>query len=79
MYEKLSQAPLTSLCGMTAWPEDFTEYVRWYHLTSKLEQPCTINVRLKGVTIRSLSLMESEKVKKRESTIQGIYASEQLH
>lgn len=79
LYHELSGSPFASLCSLMNWAEDFAEYVTWYHFTTRLGQPYTINLRENGVTVFSLSPMESEKVKKRAKTIQSIYAIPEIH
>lgn len=73
LYEGLSRTPFASLCGWTAWPEDFAEYVTWHHFTKNLGQPYTIAVYNRDRLIFTFAPFGSDLVRQRLPAVQAIF------
>ena len=73
VYKQLSGTPFASLYGSQNWMEDLTEFVTFYHLTQKLNQPYIIKVYNKDDLIFSYEPMKSKKIQERFKVIEKLY------
>ncbi len=73
LYRQLSATPFVSIYGSISWIEDFADFVSFYHLTKKLNQPYVIRVIKGNTQIYSYEPMKSDDVKKRFSDITSLY------
>ncbi len=76
VYTQLSTTPFASLYGSQNWMEDLAEFVIFYHLTQKLNQPYIIKVYNKDDLIFSYEPMKSKKVQERFKIIEKLYKGE---
>ena len=73
VYKQLSQTPFASLYSSKIWPDDFAEYVTFYHLSQKMGLPFKINIYNKGELIYSYEPMKSALVKTRFPLMEKFY------
>ncbi len=73
VYKQLSQTPFVSIYGSKSWAEDLAEFLAFYHLTQKLNQPYTITVYKGNNPIHSYKPMESAKIKERSLIMEQFY------
>jgi hypothetical protein len=73
VYEALRRTPFASLYGSSNWHDDLAEYVTWYHLTQKLEQPYRIVIRDAGREAFAYEPMKSQIVRSRFDQMDRFY------
>ena len=73
VYKQLSQTPFVTIYGSKSWAEDLAEFLAFYHLTQKLNQPYTITVYKGNNAIYSYKPMESAKIKERFLIMEQFY------
>jgi hypothetical protein len=73
VYTALRRTPFVSLYGSSNWHDDLAEYVTWYHLTARLEQPYRIAIRRAGKEIFAYEPMKSPLVRERFSLMDKFY------
>lgn len=73
IYKRLSAVPFVSLYGSMSWSEDLSEYLLFYHLTRKLEQPYVVTVLNNGKIVYILEPMKGEGVIKRAAFMELFY------
>lgn len=73
VYEALRRTPFASVYGSSNWHDDLAEYVTWYHLTQKLEQPYRIVIRDAGKETFAYEPMKSQIVRTRFDQMDKFY------
>jgi len=73
VYKQLEKTLFPSLYASKSWAEDLAEFLTFYHLTQKLNQPYIINILEKNKVIYTYKPMNSEKVKKRFPLMEQFY------
>ena len=73
VYAALSRTPFASLYGSSSAPDDLAEFVAWYHLTQKLDQPYRITVRNGDREVYAYEPMRSPLVQKRFAAMNVFY------
>ncbi len=73
VYKQLESTPFVSIYGSKSWAEDLAEFLTFYHLTQKLNQPYIITVYKKDKSIYSCKPMESPRAKERFSLMEQFY------
>ena len=73
VYEALRRTPFASVYGSSNWHDDLAEYVTWYHLTQKLEQPYRIVIREAGKETFAYEPMKAQIVRNRFDQLDTFY------
>jgi hypothetical protein len=73
IYQQLGKTPFASLYSIASWFEDLAEMETIYHLTTKLNQPFRIVVKLNNKEIVSYEPMRNNLIRRRFTNLRRFY------
>ncbi|SKC85062.1 hypothetical protein [Ohtaekwangia koreensis] len=73
IYQQLGETPFASLYSLASWFEDLAEMETIYHLTTKLNQPFRIVVKLNNKEIVSYEPMKNNLIRRRLTNLRRFY------